>query len=97
MRRRQFIGLIGGVAAWPLAARGQQKARYPTIVLVGAGSTIGEETRRAFEAACSDFGWVEGRNIHIVYRWAEPSQMRAVVAELVASAPVSSLPSERQS
>src|SRR5712664_4591029 len=88
MRRRQFIGLIGGAAAWPLAARGQQKARYPTIVLVGAGLTIGEETRRAFEAACSEFGWVEGRNIHIVYRWAQPSQMRAVVAELVSSAPV---------
>jgi len=88
MRRRQFIGLIGGAAAWPLAARGQQKARYPTIVLVGAGLTIGEETRRAFEVACSEFGWVEGRNIHIVYRWAEPSQMRAVVAELVSSAPV---------
>ena len=88
MRRRQFIGLIGGAAAWPLAARGQQKARYPTIVLVGVGLTIGEETRHAFEAACSEFGWVEGRNIHIVYRWAEPSQMRAVVAELVSSAPV---------
>ena len=87
MRRRQFIGLIGGAAAWPLAARGQQKARYPTIVLVGAGLTIGEETRRAFEAACSEFGWVEGRNIHIVYRWAEPSQMRAVVAEIASSAP----------
>ena len=87
MRRRQFIGLIGGAAAWPLAARGQQKARYPTIVLVGAGLTIGEETRRAFEAACSEFGWDEGRNIHIVYRWAEPSQMRVVVTELVSSAP----------
>jgi putative ABC transport system substrate-binding protein len=87
MRRRQFIGLIGGAAAWPLAARGQQKARYPTIGLVGSASTDDEETRRTFESACSEFGWVEGRNIHVVYRWAEPSQMRAVVAELVASAP----------
>jgi ABC-type uncharacterized transport system substrate-binding protein len=86
MRRRQFIGLIGGAAAWPLAARGQQKARYPTVGLVGPGST-NDEARRTFEFACSEFGWVEGRNIHIVYRSAEPSQMRAVVAELVASAP----------
>jgi putative tryptophan/tyrosine transport system substrate-binding protein len=90
MRRRHFIGLIGCAAAWPLAARGQQKARYPTIGLVGSASTDDEETRRstrAFESACSEFGWVEGRNIHVVYRWAESSQMRAVVAELVASAP----------
>jgi putative tryptophan/tyrosine transport system substrate-binding protein len=86
MRRRQFIGLIGGAAAWPVAARGQQKARYPTISLVGPVST-NDETRRTFDSACSEFGWVEGRNIHIVHRSAEPSQMRAVVAELVASAP----------
>jgi putative ABC transport system substrate-binding protein len=86
MRRRQFIGLIGSAAAWPLAARGQQKVGYPTIGLVGPAST-NDETRRSFESACSEFGWVEGRNIHIVYRSAEPSQMRAVVAELVASAP----------
>jgi putative tryptophan/tyrosine transport system substrate-binding protein len=87
MRRRQFIGLIGGAAAWPLAANGQQKARHPTISLVVSASTNDGETRRRFESACSEFGWVEGRNIHIVYRSAEPSQMRAVVAELVASAP----------
>jgi len=87
MRRRQFIGLIGGAAAWPLAARGQQKVRHPTIGVVGSAGTNHEETQRAFESACSELGWVEGRNIHIVYRWAEPSQMRAVVAELVASAP----------
>ncbi len=89
MLRRQFIGLIAGATALPLAAR-SQKARNPTIVLVGSASTDDEETRRgvrAFEAACAEFGWVEGRNIHFVYRWAESSQMRAVVAELVASAP----------
>jgi putative ABC transport system substrate-binding protein len=90
MRRREFIGLIGGAAAWPLAAHGQQKARYPTVVVVGSASTSDEETRRgirAFESGCSEFGWVEGRNIHIVYLWADSSQMRTVVAELVASAP----------
>jgi putative tryptophan/tyrosine transport system substrate-binding protein len=86
MRRRQFMGLIGGVAAWPLAVRGQQKARFPTIGFVGPAST-NEEDDRAFESACAELGWVEGRNIHIVYRSAESSKMRAVVAELVASAP----------
>lgn len=89
MRRRQFIGLIGGAATWPLARRGQQKARYPTIVVVGPASTNDEarDAIAAFESACSELGWIEGRNIHIVYRWAEPSQMRAIAAELVALAP----------
>jgi putative ABC transport system substrate-binding protein len=88
MQRRDFLGVLGGAAAaWPLAARGQQKARYPTIGYVTSASTNDEERRRTFESACSEFGWVEGRNMHIVYRSAEPSQMRAVAAELVASAP----------
>jgi putative ABC transport system substrate-binding protein len=88
MRRRQFIGLIGCAAAWPLSASGQQKkGHFPTVVLVGLASTNDEGTRRVFESACSEFGWVNGRNIHLVYRSAEPSEMRAVAAELVASAP----------
>jgi putative ABC transport system substrate-binding protein len=87
MQRRHFIGLIGGAAAWPLAAHGQQKARTPTIALVTTAATDNEETRHTFQSACSEFGWVEGHNIHIVYRGAEFSQMRAVVTELVASAP----------
>jgi putative tryptophan/tyrosine transport system substrate-binding protein len=91
MQRRDFLGVLGGAAAsWPLAARGQPKARNPTIGFVGSASTDDQATRRgikAFESGCSEFGWVEGRNIHIVYRWAEPSQMRSVVIELVTSAP----------
>jgi hypothetical protein len=55
---------------------------HPAIGLVGPALTNDEETRRVFESACSQFGWAEGRNIHIVYRSAGPSQMRAVVAEL---------------
>jgi putative ABC transport system substrate-binding protein len=87
MRRRHFICLIAGAASWPLAALGQQKARYPTIGIVASASPGDEELRRVFESACSEFGWVEGRNIHLVYRSAVPSQMRAVGAELVASYP----------
>jgi len=89
MRRRHFISLMVGVAAWPLAARGQQKTRFPTIGVVGSASasTNDDERKRVFESACSEFGWVEGRNIHIVYRWAESSRMHAVVAEVVALAP----------
>src|SRR6476660_8404303 len=88
MQRRDFLGVLGGAAAtWPLAALGQQNARYPTIGIVATASTNDEETRRTFVAACSKFGWVEGHNIRIVYRSAEISQIRGVVAELVASAP----------
>jgi hypothetical protein len=56
MRRRQFIGLIGGAAASPLAARGQQKARYPTIALIGLASTSDEERENigAFDASARD-------------------------------------------
>lgn len=63
------------------------EARYPTIGLVTTAATSNEETRRTFESACGRLGWVDGRNIHIVYRAADPTQMRGVVAELVASAP----------
>jgi putative ABC transport system substrate-binding protein len=88
MKRREFITLVSGAAvAWPLAALGQQKARYPTIGVVGSIATNNEESQRTFESACSEFGLVEGRDIRIVYRWADSSQMRAVVAELVALAP----------
>src|SRR5690349_11176254 len=87
MQRRQFIGLIGGAAAWPLSASAQQKIRYPTVGLIGLASPNDQEARHVFESACSDFGWVEGRNIHIVYRTAEPAKMRDLVAELVGSTP----------
>jgi putative ABC transport system substrate-binding protein len=91
MRRREFIGLIASASAWPFTALAQQKARYPTIgFITTAASRDGVEMQRsikAFESAWPELGWVEGRNIHADYRWAEPSQMRAAVAELVASAP----------
>jgi len=91
MRRREFIGLITSAAALPFAAHAQQRPRYPTVAFITtAASKDGVEMRgriRAFESAWPKLGWVEGRNIHVEYRWGEPSQMHAVVAELVASAP----------
>ena len=90
MRRRDFIGLIGSAAAWPFGAHAQQKAHYPIIgVIMGASPDDAESQRRvkAFEFAWPQLGWTEGRNIHVDYRWADPLQMRSVVAALVASAP----------
>ena len=92
MRRRQFITLLGGAAAWPLAAYAQQPQRIPQIgVLMGvAESDPGGQTRiAAFRQGLADLGWAVGRNIHLEYRWAagDIDRTRAYAAELVALAP----------
>ena len=72
MKRRDFITLIGGAAAWPLAARAQQPAKLPTIgfLVAGTPSSHGQWVA-AFVQRLRELGWIEGRNIAIEYRWAE--------------------------
>ena len=72
MRRREFITLIGGAAAWPLTARAQQPGKLPTIGFIGAGtpSTYAPWVA-AFAQRLRELGWIEGRTIAIDYRWAE--------------------------
>ena len=85
MRRRQFITLLGGAAAWPLAARAQQPKR-PTIGFLG-GSTPAAQSQwtDAFLRRLRELGWVEGRTVAIEYRWAEGRSERAadIAAEFV--------------
>src|SRR5262245_51812827 len=73
-RRRAFITLLGGAAAaaWPLAARAQQRVKLPTIGYLGV-STAAATSRllSAFEQRLHELGWVEGRTVAIEYRWAE--------------------------
>ena len=71
MKRRQFIGLMGGVVAvWPLLARAQQAA-IPVIGVIGAGSRGGfEDLLAAFRLGLKDFGYVEGQNVAIEYAFA---------------------------
>src|SRR5260221_7395182 len=80
MRRREFVGLLGCAAAWPLAVRAQQPAKLPTIGFIGPGTASADVTRRAaFAKRLGELGWVEGRSIAIQYRWAEGVVVRAGV------------------
>jgi len=90
--RREFITLLGGAAAWPLAARAQQGERVRRIgMLLGIAENDLEAQSRiaAFRKGLRDLGWVEGRNVHIDYRFAagDANRIKAYVAELVTLAP----------
>jgi putative ABC transport system substrate-binding protein len=73
MKRRAFIAILGGVTAWPLAARAQQPpAKLPTIGFLGAATpAVANQWVAAFERRLRELGWIEGRTIAIEYRWAE--------------------------
>jgi putative ABC transport system substrate-binding protein len=68
MRRREFIGLVGGAAAiWPLAARGQQPALPIIGILVAAPALVEEKRMASFRRGLSENGYVEGRNVQLEY------------------------------
>ena len=72
MKRREFITLLGGAAAWPLSARAQQTGKLPTIGFLGSATPLVESQRvAAFVQRLRELGWIEGRTITIEYRWAE--------------------------
>jgi ABC-type uncharacterized transport system substrate-binding protein len=72
LRRRDLITLLGGAAAWPLAARAQQSAKPRTIGFMGASAPAAVSTWvAAFQQRLRELGWIEGRNVAIEYRWAE--------------------------
>ena len=95
MRRREFIALLGGAAiAWPLAAGAQQPQRMRRIAVltgsgVGEGDADMQERFAAFQQALQEFGWTQGRNVQIDYRFAsgDPDNIRRHAAELIALAP----------
>ena len=90
LRRRQFITLLGGAAAWPLAARAQAKKVRRIGVLMGlvAGDPEAQSRLVAFENGLRELGWFNGRNLSIEYRWAgDGNVLRDHAAELLAIAP----------
>jgi ABC-type uncharacterized transport system substrate-binding protein len=85
MKRRNFIKLLGGAAAWPVTARAQQ-ASVPVIGFLGPGSAQSDTYRvTAFRQGLSETGLVEGRNFTIEYRWADShyDRLPALATELV--------------
>jgi putative ABC transport system substrate-binding protein len=92
-RRREFIALIGGAAAtWPVAARAQQMRNVPLVgVLIPfeKGDEEGERRQNAFENGLREFGWTNGQNVHIEYRWvgSNPDRIRDSAIELVGMKP----------
>ena len=93
MKRRQFITLLGGAAAWPLAAQAQRPDQVRRIgVLMGYAENDSDARAwyAAFREALQKLGWTEGRNIQIETRWATPDDaesMRRLAKELVAPQP----------
>ena len=85
MRRRQFVGFLGGAAAWPLAGNAQQ-ARPTVGVLFGVHLTpLSRSVLDAFRSGLNEAGFVEGRNVTVDVRWADGKyeQLPAMVNELV--------------
>jgi putative ABC transport system substrate-binding protein len=92
IRRREFITLLGGAVAWPLAARAQQGQRMRRIGVL----TLGDENDplrkgfvSAFTQALADLGWADSRNLRIDLRWwgDETNRVRALAQELVGLQP----------
>ena len=88
MRRRKFFALLGGAVVWPLTARAQQNERIRRIGVLQPFAQDTPEAARvaAFVQELQRFGWTDGRNLQIEYRW-EPNDLRKAAMELVALSP----------
>jgi len=90
MRRREFISLLGGTAlAWPLAAHAQQMRRIGVLISYSENNPEAQAYVAAFRDGLQKYGWQEGRNVQIDYRWAagDIDRFKSSAAELVRLTP----------
>jgi putative tryptophan/tyrosine transport system substrate-binding protein len=92
MKRRAFVALLGGAAAWPLGARAQERApmrRIGVLMQYAAEDAEGRSRLATFLLGLQELGWHEGRNARIDVRWGggDMDRMRTLADELVALAP----------
>ena len=82
MNKREFITLLGGAAAWPLAAHAQQGKRIPRVGVLLFGTPDTEPNLPAFLRGLRELGYVEAQNITIEYRYAEgkPDRLRGLAS-----------------
>jgi putative ABC transport system substrate-binding protein len=87
MIRREFITLLGGAAAWPLAARAQRATAWRIGLLMGfdENDPLAKSAVSAFTQALAGLGWSDGRNMRMELRWAgaDINRIRALAQELV--------------
>ena len=92
MKRRDFIALLGGAAAWPVAAHAQQGDRVRRIGYLSTGDEndpVRKTQVSVFTSALADLGWTDGRNVRMDLTWygGDTNQTRALAQELVGSQP----------
>jgi putative ABC transport system substrate-binding protein len=88
MRRREFIGILGGTAAWPLVARAQEGGRNRRLGVIIGFAEDDPEVRsfvKAFDQGLRELGWSDGRDVRIDYRYGagDIARMRSIVKEVV--------------
>ena len=83
MRRREFITLVGGTAAWPLVTEAAQQSPMPVVGFLGIGSAESTTAEvNGFRQGLSEAGYTDGRNVTVEYRWSEGQNSR--VSQLAA-------------
>ena len=87
MKRRAFITLLGGAAAWPLAAGAQQSAKVWRVGVLSPGLSSQSPPLQAFRQGLRDVGYIEGQNLEILWKFGEDSVDRLTIlaAEIVGS------------